>query len=68
MTIEPTTWLVVQKRDTAPVEVTPFTDQEEAERFYVDASENWTETYLCRVVHGPGPGWGPRPHHLPKPP
>lgn len=46
-------WLVVQKRETYPPEVTPCDTLEEAERVYDHISPNWTETFICLVVKGP---------------
>ena len=44
------TWMVVIKRDSEPVEVTPFDDELDARALYESLSPNWTECYLCRVV------------------
>lgn len=49
----PVSWLVVRKRETEPVEVTPFENEAPARIFFELAREHWSDTYLCRVVAGP---------------
>lgn len=43
-------WIVIRKRDDAPVEVIPFGDELDARALYEDMSVNWTECYLCKIV------------------
>jgi hypothetical protein len=43
-------WFVIRRQDTEPIEVYPFVTRAEAEEFYGRASEQWSETYLCRIV------------------
>lgn len=50
----PEMWMVIRKRETEPVEVSQFYAKAEAIAFYDQARLQWTETYLCRVEHGPG--------------
>ncbi len=47
-------YLVVRKRDDAPAEVIPFAEEAPAREAYGYLHENWTETYLCAVISGPG--------------
>jgi len=44
---------VIICRDGVP-EVTPFCDINEATQFYDLAKEQWSESYLCEAVAGPG--------------
>lgn len=46
-------WLVVQARETLPVDAWQFTDESQARVFYDKVSIQWSETFLCRVVAGP---------------
>lgn len=46
-------WLVVIWRETY-VEVTPFVEEDDARAFFDLASLQWTESYLTRVIRGPG--------------
>jgi len=51
-------YLVVIVRDTKGsivAEVTPFKgdQKEEANDFYDKAGENWSESFLCKVLRGP---------------
>jgi hypothetical protein len=43
-------WFVIRRQDAEPIEVYPFVTRAEAEEFYGRASEQWSETYLCRIV------------------
>lgn len=52
---EPTKWLVIIQRETAPPDVTTFSDEELAREFFELWSLQWSESYLCEVVIGPGP-------------
>ena len=47
------THLVVIAREGVP-EVTQFCSFEDAARYFDTASMNWTESYLCNVIAGPG--------------
>lgn len=49
----PVTYLVVIARDGVP-EVTEFRDEAEALGFFGVAKSQWSESYLSRVIHGPG--------------
>lgn len=46
------THLVVIAREGVP-EVTLFTDEEQADLYYVDAGAQWSESYLCEITEGP---------------
>lgn len=48
------TWLIVRKRETDPVEVTAFDRYDQAAVFYDAAQQQWSDTYFCTVVAGPG--------------
>lgn len=60
-------WLVVRTREQMPAEVWGFRDEPGAEheaRAWFDAvGANWTETFLCQVVAGPGLPQGSVPLH-----
>lgn len=47
-------WLVIIFKDGQP-EFSPFTDtdQEEVEKYFEKASEQWSDSYLCKVIKGP---------------
>jgi hypothetical protein len=47
-------YLIVHKRDTDPTEILPFEEFDQANTLYDKLQENWTETYLCSVMKGPG--------------
>jgi hypothetical protein len=48
-------WLVVRAREQYPIEAWQFSDDEaQARTFFADVSANWTETFLCRIIAGPG--------------
>lgn len=48
-------WLVVRAREQYPIEAWQFADDEaQARTFFADVSANWSETFLCRIVAGPG--------------
>lgn len=50
-------WIVFIMREGGQLETTlsHFADRDEAEWFFGRASAQWTDSYLCRVVRGPGP-------------
>ena len=48
-------WFVVRALEQYPIEAWQFADDEaQARAFFADVSANWTETFLCRIVAGPG--------------
>lgn len=49
-------WLVVVHRDTE-TSVYRFDAEQEARAFFAPASEQWSGSYLARVLIGPGPGF-----------
>jgi len=46
---EPLGWLSIVVYEGVP-RVVPFTDEAKARAFHADASENWSEHYLCAIV------------------
>lgn len=46
--------MVVQVRDGGTPEAWLVRDEPQARTFYAEVGTQWTETYLCRVVSGPG--------------
>lgn len=46
--------MVVQVRDGGVPEAWLVRDDPQARTFYAEVGTQWTETYLCRVVSGPG--------------
>lgn len=47
-------WLVVRKRETDPPEVYAFDRYDEAAVFFDGAQQQWSDTFFCSVVCGPG--------------
>jgi hypothetical protein len=49
-------WIVIIKRETENPEIVPFDeDQEEMALEFMDkAGTQWSDTYLCEVIQGPG--------------
>jgi len=52
--LETPRWLVVIWRESA-AEVTTFDEEADARAFFDTASIQWTESFLAKVVVGPGP-------------
>ena len=48
-------WMVIRKRETDPVEVWQFEEEEDARVQYEQVAPQWTETFLCKIVIGPYP-------------
>lgn len=45
--------IIIIMYDGKDIRLTPFNDENEARTYFQDASANWSDSYLCKVLMGP---------------